>query len=459
MLAILPFENLSADPDQDYLSDGLTEELITELGRLDPAQLGVIARTSAMAYKSTTKSIAEIASELGVDYLFEGSIRREGTRVRIAAQLIRASDQTHLWADSYDRDVGSILSLQSEVARAIAEQTRLRLSPGATARLDRPDHVPPEAVEAYLKGRFFLSQRTADAIRNALAHFQRAVEVHPQYAQAYAGIADAHELLASYANVTPRESIERGLKAALRALELDPDLDEPHISLGTIHTNYTWDWAQAEQAYTRALTLNSSSAAAHKGYAELLSFLGRHDQAIAEATRSVQLDPVSPLMNANLGIIYQRARRYDEALRQMQQVLIINPHYMTAFLNLGLIHSARGAYDDAATAFRRARTYAPGFADLLALLSFAEARAGRLAEARVLGTELRRLESNTYVSGYVRALHHLGLGERDEALSNLERAYDDRSWLVAMLKVDPLLDELRPDPRFQALALRLKFPE
>jgi TolB-like protein/Flp pilus assembly protein TadD len=458
MLAILPFENLGGDPEQAYLTDGLTEEMITELGRLNPVQLGVIARMSAMSYKGTTKTAAEIARELGVDFILEGSVRRESDRVRIVAQLIRARDQTHIWAERYDRDLGSILSLQSEVARAIAAQTRMRLSGESAARLERPLNVHAEAYQAYLKGRFFLNQRTGDAIQKALEHFQQAVAAEPAYAQAYAGVADAHELLASYANVVPRESFERAIEAARHALELDPELSEPYTSLGTIHTSYTWDWAQAEHSFVRALELNPSSVPAHKGYSELLSFLGRHDEALGEAKRAVELDPLSLVSHANLGIIYYRASRYDDALRQMTQTLNMDPNYLLGYLNLGLIHAARGAYNEAVTAFQRATSYSPEFTDSLGLLGYAYAKAGRIADARAIGTELRRLSEERYISGYILAHYHLGLGEREQALTELERAYEERSWLVALLKVDPLLHELRSDPRFRALLLRLKFP-
>jgi TolB-like protein/DNA-binding winged helix-turn-helix (wHTH) protein/Tfp pilus assembly protein PilF len=459
MLAVLPFENLGADPEQGYLSDGLTEELIAEFGRLDPTGLGVIARTSAMSYKGTTKSVALIAKELGVDYIFEGSVRREGDRVRIVAQLIRASDQTHVWADRYDRDLGSVLGLQTEVARQIAAQTRIRLSAAASARLGRTITGHPEAYQAYLRGRFFLNQRTGGAIEKAVEQFRQAIAIDPAYAQAHAGLADAYELLASYANITPRDFFDRSLQSAHRALELDPELAEPYASLGTIHTSYTWDWIEAERAYRRALELNPSSAEARKGYGELLSFLGRHDQAIVQLTRATALDPVALVMHANLGIVYWRARRYDEAMQQMTQTLNMNPNYMLGHLNVGLIQAARGEYDAAAAAFRRASEYSPRFGDPLGLLGHAHARAGRIEEARAVGDELRRLSAETYVSAYIRALYHLGLEERELALDELERAYDERSWLVAMVKVDPMLDALRSEPRFQALVQRLRFPE
>jgi TolB-like protein/DNA-binding winged helix-turn-helix (wHTH) protein/tetratricopeptide (TPR) repeat protein len=460
MLAILPFENLTGDPSQAYIGDGLTEEMIAELGRLDPARLGVIARTSVMTYRSTTKGVAEIARELNVDFVLEGSVRREAERVRIVAQLIRATDQTHVWAERYDRDLHGILSLQSEVARTIAQQTRTTLSVDAEKHIRNASRLlPPEALQAYLKGRFLLNQRTSNAIQQALEHFQRAIAVEPSYAQAYAGLADAHELMASYASAVPDESLKRGKAAALRAIELEPRLSEAYTSLGSIRANYEWSWKEAESAYARALDLNPSNVLAHKGYADLLSFLGRHDEAIAEARRALELDPLSLLMHANLGITYHRARRPDEALAQMEQTLRMDPNYMLGHLNLGLILSAKESYDAAAVAFEQASVYSPEYGDLRGLLGYAYARAGRRAEARAIGAELRGTAAARPMSAYVRAHYYLGLGDEEQAVSELERAYDERSWLVALLKVDPLLDDLRAHPRFVALLRRMRFPE
>jgi TolB-like protein/Tfp pilus assembly protein PilF len=459
MVAVLPFQNLSGDPEQAYIGDGLTEEMIAELGRLDPGRLGVIARTSSMAYKGTTKSVADIARELGVDFVLEGSVRREAARVRIVAQLIRASDQTPVWAERYDRDLRSFLSLQREVTRAIAVQARLKLSAEAEARLGRGLDVHPEAYQAYSKGRFLLHQRTPDSIRKALQHFEEAVATDPGYAQAHAGLADAHELLSSYAGVAPRDARIRSMDAARRALELDAELSEPNVSLGIVHANYTWDWARAEEAFTRAIELNPSNALAHKGYAELLSVLARHDASLEEAKRAVELDPLSLLARANLGIMYYRARRYDDAVQQLRQTLSLDPNYMLAHFDLGLVFAAKGAHDEAISALQRATTLAPDFDGAIALLGAAYAKAGRIAKARAIGGRLQRLSAKRYVSGFVRGLYVLSLGKQEEALAELERAYEERSWLVTLLKVDPAFDPLRSSPRFRALLMRLKFPE
>ena len=459
MLAVLPFENVSGDPEQDYFSDGLTEELITELGRRDHRQLGVIARTSSMATKGTTESTQVIAGKLGVDYVLEGSVRREADRVRVAAQLIRASDQTHLWAERYDRDVSSMLELQSELAAAIATELRMRLPVPAPAAVDRPRRVHPEAYQAYLRGRFFLNRRTGTAVQKGVEHFQQAVALDPSYARGYAGLADAYELAASYAGVMPRASITLAMAAARKALDLEPGLSEPHTSLGLIHGSYTWEWVESELAFKRAIALNASDALAHKGYSELLSFLGRHDDAITAAKRAVTLDPLSLIMQANLGVTYYRARRYDEAARQMHDTLDLDPHYMLGHFNLGMILAASGSYDEAARAFQRAQEYAPDFADAVALLGYTYGRLGRTAEARAIVAELRRRQENEYASPYPRAAIHVALGEWPQALADLEQAYDDRSWLVAMLKVDPMFDPLRGHQRFEQLVRRLNFPD
>jgi tetratricopeptide (TPR) repeat protein len=265
--------------------------------------------------------------------------------------------------------------------------------------------------------------------------------------------------MASYANVAPHQSFERGMEAARRALELDPQLSEAHASLGAIHASYTWNWAEAESAYIRALELNPSNALAHNGYSELLSFLGRHDEAVTEAKRAIELDPLSLLVHAHLGIIYHRARRSDDALQQMKQTLSMDPNYMLGHLNLGLVLAARTSYAEAAAAFQRASSYSPEYGDARGLLGYAYAKAGRSADARAIGAEIDRLSAERRVSVYVQAHYQMAVGEPEQALAALERAYDDRSWLVALLKVDPLLDELRPHPRFQALLQQMRFPD
>ena len=459
MLAVLPFDNLSSDPEQEYFSAGLTEEMITELSRLDPSRLGVIARTSSMSYKGTTKSVAAIAIELGVDYVLEGSVRRETDRVRIVAQLIRASDQTHVWTERYDRELRGILSLQSEVARSIATMMRVQLSTAQQSRLGRALEVNPDAYQAYLKGRYFLGQRTPESIERGVTHFRQAIAADPTYAPAHAGLADAYELAGSYAGVPPKETIERALEAARRARDLDPERPEAYTSLGIICGSFTWEWAQCERDFSQALAMNANDALAHKGYSEVLSFFGRHDQAIAHARLAVELDPLSLIMHSNLGVVYYRARRLDEALRQIRQTIELDPNYMLGHLNLGMMLAATGAYDEAVRTFQRARELAPSFPDSLALLGYVYGRMGKIADARNVARLLRDWPDGQYVSPYSRATVLVGLGERQQAIDQLERAFAERSWLMAMLKVDPVFDSLRGEPRFERLLRRMNFPD
>jgi TolB-like protein/DNA-binding winged helix-turn-helix (wHTH) protein/Flp pilus assembly protein TadD len=456
MLVVLPFENLSGDPGQAYFSDGLTEEMIGELARMNPGELGVIARTSSMTYAGSGKSVETIAAELGVDFVLEGSVRREGDRVRIAAQLIRAADQSQVWANSYDRELRSILGVQRDVARAIAAAARVRLTDGR-APADPERQVAPEAYQAYLRGRFFLGQRTGDAIEKAREQFQLAIAIDPGDARAHAGLADAYELAATYAGVPPGDAIARATAAAERARELDAGLSDPYTSLGIICVSHAFDWPRCEGAFAEALARNENDALAHKGYSELLSFLGRHAEAIEQARRAVQLDPLSLVMQSNLGVTYYRARRFDEALEQIGQTLRMDPHYMLGHFNKGLALAGSGKYDEAAAAFRRARQYAPDYPDAAALLAYAYGRVGRIDGARAATRELDALARTRYVSPYVRAAVHVGLGEHARALSALEQAYADRSWLVAMLNVDPVFDALRGDARFEALLRQLGF--
>ncbi|MGH8204650.1 MAG: winged helix-turn-helix domain-containing protein, partial [Steroidobacteraceae bacterium] len=313
MLAVLPFENVSGNPDQEYFSDGLSEELITRLGQVDPSRLGVIARTSTLGYKRTTKPIREISRELGVDFVLEGTVRSADSRVRVSAQLIRASDETHLWAASFDRTLGDLLPVQTEIARAVAGELHLRL-PGLDVLADKPSRpVGWEAHEAALRGRHFLEQRTAEGIQTARAYFERAVALEPGYALAHVGLADSFLLSATYAGVPTAEAMERAREAVLRALWLDEHEPAAHAWLGIILAEYDWDWAGAERSLRRAIELNPNFAYAHKLYAEHLSYLGRFEEAIAEARLARRLDPLSVVTNTLVGLVLYRAREYESA--------------------------------------------------------------------------------------------------------------------------------------------------
>ena len=455
VLAVLPFENLSGNQEQEYFSDGLTEEMITELGRLRSRQLSVIARSAVMRYKRKTKNVAEIGRELSADYLLEGSLRREGQRVRISAQLIRASDQTHLWAESYDRDLVGILALQSEVARAVAGQIRLALSAEEETRLAGARPVAPEAHEAYLRGRFFWNKRTPEDLRKALGHFQQAIEKDPRFARAYAGLADAYVLLEDYADVSPKEAFPKAKVAAEKALEIDPGLAEAHASLAMVKFAYEWDWAGAEKGFQHAIDLSPSYATAHHWYALLLASLGRLDQALTEIRRAQRLDPFSPgLKSAEAWRVHAAARRYDVALEELRTALELDPNYHLTHNRRGLVCVLTGRYEEGIQELQRALPTASS-PHLLADLGTAYALADRKAEARNVLKTLTDRASQTYVSPYRLALIHAALGEKEAAIKSLRQAFEERDIGMVQLKVEPRLDALRQDPRFRDLLRRM----
>jgi TolB-like protein/Flp pilus assembly protein TadD len=458
MLAVLPFENLSGSPDQDFFSDGLTEEMITELGRLHPERLGVIARTSTMPYKGAMKSAAEIAAELGVDYLLEGSVRREGDRVRITTQLIRASDQTHLWAENYDRDLAGVLDLQAQVSRAVADRIQLSLAPDRQRARARARPINPRAHEAALMGRYFLDRRTADGIRKARDSFDRSVRLDPSYAVAYVGLADAHILSVTYADAPAKEAMASAREAVLKALELDADLADGHAWLGVILAEYDWDWAGAEREFRRAVDLSPNFAYAHKLYGEYLSYIGRFDQAIAEARLARQLDPLSMVTNSLLGFVLYRARRYDEAVVELNRAIELDPDHPMPYLPKGLAYSMKGMPNEALAALREGHALTPGSSEMVAQIAYAAARGGRRDDARALLKELLERSRKQHVSPFFIAVAYTGLGESTAAIDWLERAYADRDWLLCVLKTDPIFDPLRGDARFQDLLRRMNFP-
>jgi TolB-like protein/DNA-binding winged helix-turn-helix (wHTH) protein/Flp pilus assembly protein TadD len=451
MLAVLPFENVSGDASQEFFSDGLTEELITRLGQADPSRLGVIARTSVLGYKKTTKPIREISRELGVDYVLEGTVRHAGSRVRISAQLIRARDETHLWAASFDRTLEDLLRVQTEIARAVASGLQLRL-PGAdrAAWPSRPQ-VSWEAYEAALRGRHFLEQRTADGIRLARENFERAIALEPGYAFAYVGLADAHLLSATYSDVPASEAMARARKAVLTARELDDHEPAAHAWLGIILAEHDWDWTGAEREFRRAIELNPNFAYAHKLYAEHLSYMGRFDEAIAEARLARRLDPLSVVANGLVGLVLYRARQYESASEALERANELDPGHPLPYLPLGLALSMLERHDEAVAALEQGVAASARNSEMLAQLALVYGRAGRNDRARAVLAELERRAESQHVSPFALALVHTGLGDRDAAIGALESAYRAREWYLCVLKTEPTLDPLRPDPRYQDL--------
>jgi len=450
-IAVLPLANLSQDPGQDYLADGLTEALTTNLGKL--SALRVISRTSTAQYKGTKKSIPEIARELHVDALVEGAVMRSGDRVRITAQLIEAPADRHVWAETYDRDVRDVLALQADVARAIAVHIRGNLS-----SIPAPHEAMPlnhEVYELYLKGRYARDEGSEDGLKLAFEYFRQALEKDPQYAPAYAGLADCYADLPFYSETRPAEAFPKAKAAALKALQLDQTLAEAHASMAYVETYYDWNWPGAEAEFRRALELDPNYAEAHHSYSRFLASLGRVEEARAELKRAQELDPLSLLVQANSGVISYFGRQYDQAIQELRQINRLDPKFSVPYWGLGLCYEQMGVYEEAVTQLQKAIDLSGRGANGIASLGHAYGLAGRRGEALKILLELEERAKKSYVSSYQIALVYLGLHRNDEALKQLENAYQERSTLLTYLKMDPRVDPLRSDPRFEDLLRRI----
>ena len=454
-VAVLPLENLSDDPDQAFFADGMTEVLINNLARI--RVLKVISRTSVMQYRGTSKPLSLIARELGVDAVVEGSVQRAGPRVRIVVRLIDAPRDRLLWGETYERPLTDILSLQSEVARTIAARIEVRLTPQEDAHFVRAGRrVEPAVHELYLKGRYFWHKRTTQSVRQGLRCFEEAIRLDPTYAPAHAGVADSYIVDGGrYLDVPPTIAYGRARTAALEAMRLDETLAEAHTSLAAVLTDFDWDWKGSDREYRRALQLNPNYAIAHSWYAEQLSRMGRHDEAIEEARRALLLDPVSTFSSMLVAWILYFARRYEEAIRQARTTLELDPNYATALRILGWACEEMGALDEAIAAHEKASELTGGRPNFTAQLGRAYALAGRTAEARRVLADLAEASRASYVSAFDLAIIHAALGETERALDALDRAFDERSDHLPYIRVNPRLDVLRGHPRFQALLERM----
>jgi|ERR1700722_20358566 len=452
MLAVLPFENLTGDAAQDYLSDGLTEEMIAQLGHLDPEHLGVIARTSVMHYKHTTEQVGQIGRELGVQYVLEGSLRREVDRVRITAQLVQMKDQTHIWSRQYDRELKSLLALQGEIAQETADEIQLTLGsrhkPWATDRkLASPTSY--QAYDLYLKGRYFWNKRTKDGFHQAADYFQQSIANDPNYARAYAGLADTFALMSSWSFVPQGEAIPKARAAALRALQLDDSLAEAHTSLALIAENFDYDWQTAEKEYRRAIQLDPQYATAHQWYAECLSFQGRFTEALEESERARQLDPLSLIIATDHAAILYFARQYDRAIEQFRAVLAMEPNFLRAHM-LIYPYVEKAMFAEALAAASSWR-YGDG-TPVWEVEAYIYGRWGKQREAeRAFANWKRGSVDRPEAASLVVIEAYVATGRKEEALALIEKSYREHSNLVTTLKVEPALDPLRGDPRFQEL--------
>jgi TolB-like protein/DNA-binding winged helix-turn-helix (wHTH) protein/Tfp pilus assembly protein PilF len=451
MLAVLPFQNLTGDPAQEYFSDGLTEEMISHLGVLDPKSLGVIARTSVMHYKKNQSQLDQIGRELGVQYVLEGSVRRDPGKVRISAQLVQTSDQTHLWARQYDRELNNLLGLQDEIAQEIGDEIQLTFSqntPGqkktavSSAKPQNPKSY--EAFDFYLKGRYFWNKRSLDGFEQAIKYFQQAIAKDPDYALAYAGLADSYALLPGYSMTPQTELLPKARAAALKALQLDEGLAEAHTSLALITENYDWDWQTAEKEYLRAIELNPNYATAHHWYAEYLTWVGRFDEALRESERARQLDPLSLIIASDNAMIFYYSRQYNRAAKGFNAVLEMDPAFPRARM-IRVVDVETGQFAEAMADIDK---YTPNnYWDKAYTLG----RAGRMAEAQHAFEELKELSRHRPVDPAAFAWACVGMGKKDEALAWLDKAYARHSNSMSALKIEPGWDPLRGDPRFQRL--------
>ncbi len=453
-LVVLPLDNFTGDPEQEYFVDGMHEALTVELSKI--SALKIISRTSAMQFKGVTQPIPETARELGVDGVIEGSVAREGEQVRITVQLIHGPTDQHLWGDSYERELRGVLALQSEVARAIAEQIRVTLTPEEAGRLATAGVVDPAAYEDYLKGLYQFNKLNLEGWEAAVGHFQQSTEKDPSYAPAYAMLSLAYSYGLGYYSRTPPAVVHsRALAAGERAVALDNSLAEAHASLALVKTSFDWDWAAADRASQEALRLNPNSTMALFSRAWFLTLVGRHEEAIASMKRAVELDPVAPHVNTWLGARYFMARRYDEAIGQLNKVLALQPDYRDAHIWLCYSYAKKGMYEDAA----RESAIVTGYRQSWWPEAWVLAVAGRSADARELLQQTAAEQRGTPVDAYFLAMVLGELGESDRVFALLEQAYQGRSAMMTTLKIDPRLDSLRDDRRFEALLRRMNFPQ
>ena len=462
MLAVLPFVNMSGDAAEEYFADGMTEEMITQLGSLDPQGLGVIARTSSMQYKGAKKNVAQIARELGVNYLLEGSVRRSGERVRVTAQLIRASDQTHVWAGNFDQDQKDVLRLQSDLALAISSKIQLTLAPKVRTRLAETRSLNAEAYQAYLLGKQSWDLRSRAAAERSISAFQRAISLEPGYAPSYAGLATVYSLASVVGAGNNQETMPKARDAALRAIALDDSLAQGHTALAFVTAHYDYDWPSAEREFRRALELNPNDAATHLFFSNsFLSPKGRHEEAISEMEKAVELDPFSAPIQSFLGQTLLWSRKYDDALAQYRKCSELFPGFAINFERTAHLYTYLGRFGDAISAEMRARV----------LSGETPENAGRKGEAlqKALQAEgpagywkkeleFSQLPDNppeTYKSPYSVAIIYTRLGEYDKALQSLAEAFDARALSMTELAIEPAFDPLRSDPRFRELLRRV----
>ena len=453
-IAVLPFDNLSGDPQNAYFSEGVQDEILTRLAKI--AELKVISRTSTQRFKSAPEDLRQIAQQLGVANILEGSVQKANDQVRVNVQLISALTDAHLWADTYDRKLTDIFAVETEIAKTVADVLEAKLTGSEQHIIAARPTENSEAHQLYLKGRFFWNKRTGSDLKKSIDYFEQAIAADPSYALAYAGVADGYVFLPGYNAGAPRDCYPKAMAAAKKALELDDTLAEAHTTLALAIWYYEFDFAQANREFQRAIELNPNYAIAHQQYGNnTLSALGRFDDAIGEGKRAVELDPLSLIINADLGTDYYFARRYEESIAQLRKTVELDPGFYYVRLNLGEALAAKGAFDEAIAEYQKAHALNDD-PFILGLLGHAYASSGNKTEALKILDQLKDLPKQHYVSAYSFAVLYVGLGDKEEALRWLEQSYQDRAGNdIGWIRVDSLLNSLHDDPRFEALAEKI----
>jgi TolB-like protein/DNA-binding SARP family transcriptional activator len=452
-MAVLPFVNASSNPDTEYLTDGIAESLINSLSQLP--RLKVMSRDSAFRYKGKETDAETVGRQLRVRTVFKGRITQRDSSVAIGVELIDARDNSQIWGQRYDRKLADILVLQDEIAKEITTALRLRLTGAEEKRLAKRYTENAEAYQLYLKGRYYWNKRTKDAARKGVSHFQQAIDQDPNYARAYAGLADSYYVLGYYSALPPKEAFPKAKAAAMKALEFDDSLAEGHAALAVVIRDFDWDWAKAEKEFNRAIELNPRYASAYEWCANLFTAVGRREEGLTQMKRAQEMDPLSLIINADLGRTFYFARDCDQSLEQLRRALEMDPNFGLAHVFLGQVYVQKGMFEKAISEFQEGIVLSSGSTYALARRAHTYAVAGQRGEAQKELNRLKELSEQEYVSPYDIAVIYVGLGEKDQAFAWLERAYENRSpWLV-YLKVEPALDPLRSDPRFADLLCRM----
>ena len=454
-IAVLPFRNVDGNSQMDYLSDGITESIINSLSQVPT--LKVLARGTVFSYKRKEADPREVGDDLNVDAVVTGSIQGHQENLMISVNLVNARDGAQMWGQQYNRQGKDILNVQSEISKEISDQLRFKLTGDQQKRVTRQFTANTEAYHLFLKGRYFLNKRSEEGFRRAIDHFQLAIQNDPNYALAYAGLADCYTLMPAWTLLPPSVGHPKARAAAQKAIELDPSLAEAYAALAHTNHNYDWDWAAAETNYKRAISLNPNYAIAHHWYASFLSEMGRRDEAIPMKRRALDLDPLSLIINADLGFALYQCRRFDDAIVQLKKTLELDPNFPITYQYLGFVHEQKNN-EDAIVAFRKAYALMPDSPEAKAQLAQALALSGKRDEALRLLEEVKGSSPQEYVSPFDIAMIYSGLGEKDKAIDWLEKALAERSYQMSSIKVEPRLDSLRSEPRFQKILESMRFP-